>query len=45
VHGRLELLDGRTLAIADLLDGQRAANDVVAGSPAALAELRAALVG
>jgi myo-inositol-1(or 4)-monophosphatase len=45
VHGRLELLDGRALAIADLLDGQRAADDVVAGSPAALAELRAALAG
>jgi myo-inositol-1(or 4)-monophosphatase len=45
VHGRFEFLDGGRLAIADLLDGQRAADDVVAGSPAALAELRAALAG
>ena len=39
VRGRLELLDGRALAIADLLDGQRAADDVVAAiDAAALAE-------
>jgi len=45
VGGRFELLDGGRLAIADLLDGQRAPGDVVAGSPAALADLRAQLVG
>ena len=45
VRGRLELLDGAPFAIADLLDGQRAASDVIAGSPPALAELRAQLAG
>jgi myo-inositol-1(or 4)-monophosphatase len=43
VGGRLELFDGSPFTIADLLDGQRAGSDVIAGSPAALAELRAQL--
>jgi len=45
VGGRFELLDGGALTIAELLDGQRATGDVVAGSPAALADLRARLAG
>jgi myo-inositol-1(or 4)-monophosphatase len=43
VGGQLELLDASPFTIADLLEGQRAGSDVVAGSSAALAELRAQL--
>jgi myo-inositol-1(or 4)-monophosphatase len=43
VGGGFELLVGGPVHLADLLDGRRAAGDVVAGSPAAIAELRARL--
>jgi myo-inositol-1(or 4)-monophosphatase len=41
--GGFEFLDGGPVDLGDLLDGRRAAGDVVAGSPAAIAELRARL--
>ncbi len=43
VGAGFELLDGRPLVLAELLDGRRAPGDVVAGTPARLAELRAQL--
>lgn len=45
VGGEFALLDGAPLHLADLLDGRRAPGDVVAGTPAAIAELRRRLAG
>ena len=45
VGGVFELLDGGRLALGTLLDGRRAPGDVLAGTPAAVTELRAQLVG
>jgi fructose-1,6-bisphosphatase/inositol monophosphatase family enzyme len=43
VGGGFELLDGGAVGLHELLDGRRAAGDVVAGTPQAIAELRARL--
>jgi len=45
VGGVFELLAGGRLELATLLDGRRAPGDVLAGSPAAIAELRTQLAG
>src|SRR5262249_13365823 len=45
VGGVCELLDGGRVALGELLDGRRAPGDVLAGTPAAIAELRAQLNG
>jgi myo-inositol-1(or 4)-monophosphatase len=45
VGGALDLLDGGPVRLGDLLDGRPAAGDIVAGSPASVAELRAQLRG
>jgi myo-inositol-1(or 4)-monophosphatase len=45
VGGVFELLDGGPVALGELLDGRRAPGDVLAGTPAAIAELRAQLNG
>ena len=43
VGGGFALLDGGAVPLGDLLDGRRAAGDVVAGTPASIAELRTLL--
>jgi myo-inositol-1(or 4)-monophosphatase len=45
VGGVFEFLDGAPVVLGDLLDGRRAAGDVIAGTPASIAELREQLRG
>jgi len=45
VGGTLEFLDGDPVRLGDLLDGRPLAGDVLVGSPASVAELRALLRG
>src|SRR5262249_50881664 len=43
VGGVFEFLDGGPVPLGTLLDGRRASGDVLAGTPAAIAELRTQL--